>query len=176
MDTTGDAFEQAMLAHRDELYRYAWRMVGNAQDAQDLTQEAFLRAYRAFGRLEPDSNVRAWLYRITTNVCLTFLKRQGRERTTSLDTDWLTNTLADAETPHETVGRLDLLREVAQAVEALPPRQRAAIVQRKYQGLSYAEIADSLSCSEATARAHVYQGLRKLRAHFRVQDKREGTQ
>lgn len=153
-----------MLAHRDEIYRYAWRMVGDAQDAQDLTQETFLRAYRAFERLEPDSNVRAWLYKIATNACLTFLKRRGRERTVSLEVSSLSG---QTETPPETVRRSELLREVAQAVEALPTRQRAAIVQRKYQDLSYAEIAASLGCSEDTARAHVYQGLRRLRAQFR---------
>lgn len=162
--TTGDAFEQAMLTHRDEIYRYAWRMVGDVQDAQDLTQETFLRAYRAFERLEPDSNIRAWLYKIATNACLTFLKRRGQERTVSLD---VSDLAAQTETPLDAVGQLELLREVAQAVEALPSRQRAAIVQRKYQGLSYAEVAASLGCSEDTARAHVYQGLRKLRAQFR---------
>jgi RNA polymerase sigma-70 factor (ECF subfamily) len=161
---TGDAFEQAMLAHRDEIYRYAWRMVGDAQDAQDLAQETFLRAYRAFERLEPDSNVRAWLYKIATNACLTFLKRRGREWTVSLEVGGLA---AQTETPLEAVRRSELLREVARAVEALPTRQRAAIVQRKYQGLSYAEIAASLGCSEDTARAHVYQGLSRLRAQFR---------
>jgi RNA polymerase sigma-70 factor (ECF subfamily) len=164
----GDAFEEAMLAYRDEIYRYVWRMLGDTQDAQDLTQETFLRAYRAFDRLEPESNVRAWLYRIATNTCLTFLKRRGRERNVlSLDEGWLPGLVAHAETPLDTVGRRELLREVACAVEALPPRQRAAIVQRKYQGLSYAEIAACLGCSEETARAHVYQGLRKLRAQFR---------
>jgi len=155
-----------MLTHRDEIYRYAWRMVGDAQDAQDLTQETFLRAYRAFERLEPDSNVRAWLYKIATNACLTFLKRRGRERMVTLDAS-ASGLAVQTETPPDVVGRLELLREVAEAVEALPPRQRAAIVQRKYQGLSYGEIAASLGCSEDTARAHVYQGLRKLRAQFR---------
>lgn len=169
MDTTSDAFEQAMLTYRDEIYRYAWRMVGEAQDAQDLTQETFLRAYRAFERLEPDSNVRAWLYRIATNVCLTFLKRRGRVNTVPLDVI----PVAGGENPHDAVSRKELLREVAEAVEALPTRQRAAIVQRKYQGLGYAEIAASLGISEETARAHVYQGLRKLRAQFR--DQLEGT-
>lgn len=158
-----------MLTYRDEIYRYAWRMVGEAQDAQDLTQETFLRAYRAFERLEPDSNVRAWLYRIATNVCLTFLKRRGRVNTVPLDVI----PVAGGENPHDAVSRKELLREVAEAVEALPTRQRAAIVQRKYQGLGYAEIAASLGISEETARAHVYQGLRKLRAQFR--DQLEGT-
>lgn len=154
-----------MLTYRDEIYRYTWRMVGQTQDAQDLTQETFLRAYRAFERLEPESNVRAWLYRIATNTCLTFLKRSGRTQTVPLDAA----IVADTETPHDTVSRRELLREVAQAVEALPPRQRAAIVQRKYQGLSYVEMAESLGVSEDTARAHVYQGLRKLRAQFQDQ-------
>jgi RNA polymerase sigma-70 factor (ECF subfamily) len=80
-----------------------------------------------------------------------------------------TAVVAGGENPHEAVSRRELLHEVAEAVEALPPRQQAAIVQRKYQGLSYAEIADCLGVSEDTARAHVYQGLRKLRARFRDQ-------
>ncbi len=159
-----------MLAHRDEIYRYAWRMVGDVHDAQDLTQETFMRAYAAFGRLKPNSNVRAWLYRIATNNCLTFLKKQSRDRRQTVNAEWALDTVADTRLmPHEQVGHMDLLREVAQAINALPPRQQAAIVQRKYQGLSYAEIAHSLNCSPDTARAHVYQGLRKLRARFRSQ-------
>ena len=155
-----------MLTHRDEIYRYAWRMVGHERDAQDLTQEAFLRAYRAFGRLKPDSNVRAWLYRIATNTCLTFLKQRGREQTLLADAPNLAERVADPATPHAIVARSEVLHEVASVIETLPARQRAAIIQRKYQGLSYAEIATSLDCSQQTARAHVYQGLRRLRLHF----------
>ena len=100
--------------------------------------------------------------RIATNACLTFLKRRGRENLSALDPVLL----ADPLTPLAALSRRELLREVERAVEALPPRQRAAIVQRKYQGLSYAEIASSLDCSQDTARAHVYQGLRRLREQF----------
>lgn len=169
MLTLQDQFEDVMLAHRDEIYRYVWRMVGNTPDAQDLTQEAFLKAFRAFDRLAPDSNVRAWLYKIATNACLNFLKKRSRENAATIDIEWILETVADPDSPSEVFSREELLREVATAVEALPPSQRAAIIQRKYQDLSYTEIAACLDCSEDSARAHVYQGMQKLRVQFRNQ-------
>jgi RNA polymerase sigma factor (sigma-70 family) len=146
--------------HRPELLRYLVRVLGNEHDAQDACQDALLRAHRAFARLAPDSNVRAWLYRIATNSARNHARGRGRHqgRTVDVDVDGLP---AAAE---RSVERDEQLRAVTRAVQALPPRQRAALMMRQFQGLAYSEIALSLGGTEAGARANVYQALKKLRA------------
>jgi RNA polymerase sigma-70 factor (ECF subfamily) len=156
---TDDLFDQLIENHRNEIVGYLTRMLGDVQDAEDAYQDALLRAYRAHKRLRPDSNVRAWMYKIATRVALNALKRRRRERSriTDMDLDTLS---ADSTL---TLEQREQLRSVARAVEALPPKQRAALMQRQFQGLSYAEVAQSLGGSEAAARANVYQALRKLK-------------
>jgi RNA polymerase sigma-70 factor (ECF subfamily) len=145
--------------HRPELLRYLVRLLGNEHDAQDACQDALLRAHRAFARLAPDSNVRAWLYRIATNSARNHARGRGRRqgRTVDVDVDGLPAAERSAE-------RDEQLRAVTRAVQALPPRQRAALMMRQFQGLAYGEIALSLGGSEVAARANVYQALKKLRA------------
>ncbi len=159
-------FETLVEYHSAEIFRYLWRMMGDAPDAEDCLQEAFLRAYGAYDRLKDDSNPRAWLYKIATNVALTHLKRRGRLASRTADVD---PALAhDGDSVSEQVDRRLDLESVRQAVEALPHKQRASLMLRKFQGLSYAEIAAALDSSEAAVRANVYQGLKKLRTQFKT--------
>jgi len=158
----GPAVSFTILAERrrPEILAYLVRMLGNRDDAEDACQETFLRAHAAYGRLNADANSRAWLYRIATNTALNLAR--GRTRRTSRLVESDPDTLAGA------VGtgaeeRADL-RAVARAVGMLPPRQRAALMLRCFQGLDYAEIAASVGGSAEAARANVYQGMRKLRA------------
>ena len=146
--------------HRGEIVRYLARLLGDRQEAEDACQEAFLRAHRAFARLGPVANSRAWLYRIATNTGLNAARSRSRraERAASVDPDVLP---ADAGPSPE---RREELRAMKRAVEALPPRQRAALILRQFQGLGYAEIAATLGGNEVAARANVYQALKKLRA------------
>jgi RNA polymerase sigma-70 factor (ECF subfamily) len=151
-------FEPLAQRHRAEILAYLYRLLGDAHDAEDACQEALLRAYRAFPRLAPESNGRAWLYKIATRTALNMLKRRNRSEARHVDIDL--ERLSAIETDFD---QRERLRAVAGAVEALPPKQRAALMQRQFQGLSYAEIAQTLDCSEAAARANVYQALKKLR-------------
>jgi RNA polymerase sigma-70 factor, ECF subfamily len=127
-------------------------------------QETYLRAYKAYERLDGHTNHTAWLYRIATNTARTYQRRRARaaSRTAELDPE----RTPGGEGPPELAERRQALAAVATAVEALPYQQRAALILRKYQGLGYAEIAAALDCSEAAARANVYQGLKKLRAEL----------
>jgi RNA polymerase sigma-70 factor, ECF subfamily len=146
--------------HRPEILAYLIRLLGNPHDAQDVCQETFLRAHRAFARLGPDANSRAWLYRIATNTAHTAARRRGRARsaTSEVDVDTLpAHSLASADEREQ-------LHLVARAMHALPTRQRAALVLRRFHDLSYAEIAATVGGSEAAARANVYQAVKKLRA------------
>ena len=163
--TSTPTFETLVDTHSTEIFGYLWRMLHNTADAEDCLQETFLRAYRAFPRLAADSNYRAWLYKIATNTARTHLKQRGRieAHTTDLDPELQSDGLS----PADRLDRQQLLAAVAHAVEALPYQQRAALIMRKYQELSYRAIANALECTEDAARANVYQALKKLRAQFR---------
>lgn len=147
--------------HASEVYRFALHLCGNQPDADDLYQEMALKAYRAFGRLSPDANYRAWLYRICSNTFLS--DRRKLNRISPLD-DRTAETLPAGET--DDAARLDaqhLLVDVERIIEQLPPKQRIALVARKYHDLGYDCIAEMLGSSEAAARANVHEAVRKLR-------------
>jgi RNA polymerase sigma-70 factor, ECF subfamily len=160
MNRLQPGFEQLAERYRSEILAYLMRLLGNGADAQDVCQETLLRAYRAFDRLAPDSNGRAWLYKIATRGALNAIKQRKRSMTRSATVD--VDTLPAA-TP-TTADRRDEWRQVHRAVDALPPKQRAALMQRVFQGLDYEEIAVCLSCTPEAARANVYQAIKKLRA------------
>ena len=161
-------FETLVEAHSAELFAYVWRMLRDTTDAEDCLQETFLRAYRSFARLRPDTQHRAWLYKIATNTARTHLKQRGRIAARTLDLD--PDLQPDQSSPADQVDQRQLIKTVARAVEALPDQQRAALIMRKYQELSYAEIAAALDCTEDSARANVYQALKKLRAQLAVNE------
>lgn len=158
-------FAEVVSLHQAAVYRYLVRFTRSAHDAADLFQEVFLRAYRAYGRLPVEADVRAWLMRIAINLTKNHVRdRQRRQRVlvaaeaaVSPDTTRVTAS-ADMELiSHE------VARTLSSAIDALPFRQRAALVQRQLEGLDYSTIAANLGCSQDSARAHVYRALRKLR-------------
>jgi len=154
-------FELLVDKHSEELFAYLWRMFGDSAEAQDCLQDTFLRAYRAYARLKGDANMRAWLYKIASNTAFTQLKRRGRLKHQSAV---LVENIASRETPPDLqVEQFNRLEQVKGAVMALPHKQRAALMMRKYQEMSYKEISQALNCTAESARANVYQGLRKLR-------------
>src|SRR5262249_37662020 len=126
--------------HRPEILRYLVRLLGNEPDAQDACQDVFLKAHRAFGRLVPGSNCRAWLYRAPTNGPRTPAPRRPRRPPRTVD--GALEGLPAAAGP--SVERGEELDAVRRAVRALPPRQRAALLLRQFEGLDYAAIAESL--------------------------------
>jgi RNA polymerase sigma-70 factor (ECF subfamily) len=157
-------FDELLERYQNEIFRYSMQLTRNSADADDLYQETMLKAYRAFGRLGPDSNYRAWLYRIATNTFLSQKRKDKRERPLDpLLDDHLAVTNPDQ--PASLDAR-DLLAEVEQFVQTLPEKQRVALILRKYHELDYANIAATLNSSEEAARANVYEALRKLRTCF----------
>jgi RNA polymerase sigma-70 factor (ECF subfamily) len=157
-----DAFEAVVGAHHAEIRRYLLRVTARASDADDLSQETFLRAFRAYRALPPGANVRAWLFTIATNLGRNHFRAQSRRRrayaAVALE--------APAGAPDRADGRLiadEARARVEQVIGGLPEKQRLAFIMRKMHELDYAEIGTSLRCSEESARAHVFQALRKIR-------------
>jgi RNA polymerase sigma-70 factor (ECF subfamily) len=153
------SFEELVERHRTELLAYLIRLLGNVHDAEDICQEALIRAYRAFDPMILNSNARAWLYRIATNLAFNALKQRRRS---------VAREVPVASSPPfpsfaQALENRERLRRIARAVSDLPPRQRAALMQRQFEGLSYEEIGIALNCNSTTARAHVYQAIKKLR-------------
>ena len=157
------SFDELVERYRPELLAYLRRLLGNIHDAEDVCQDAFLRAYRAVDRLEANSNLRAWLYKVATNTAFTFLRR--RKRASSRAVDMELETIEDASA--NSWRRTELQHSIVRAVSVLPPKQRAALMQRQFEGLSYEEIGRALGCTAESARANVYQAIKKLRAALR---------
>ena len=169
--TEQQAFAELVTRHQGAVYGYLLRFTRDPHDAQDLFQETFLRAYRAYGRAQnrrAEMNYRAWLMRIAINVSKNYARdcqRRGRVVVTR-NHEWTDDTappLGNGADMEETVAANETTQTLLAAIETLPFRQRTALVQRQFEGLDYQVIASNLACSQETARAHVYQALRKLR-------------
>ncbi len=145
-------FEHFYLAHRDEVLGYLRRLVG--QRAEDAWQETFLRALRAYGRLEHGRHLRAWIFTIATNVALDDLRRAKP-----------VDSLEPGAGPAVELRR-DAFRELEHLAGDLPPTERAAVVLRYGYDLPYAQIADALGSSEDAARAAASSGVRRLRRTY----------
>jgi RNA polymerase sigma-70 factor (ECF subfamily) len=159
MTDSGRTFADLVDAYQTEILRYLRRLTGDLAEADDLFQETFLRALSAFDRLKTGSNHRAWIYRIATNAFLNHRRRQRRHREVPLR--------VELATPGRSPDHLHQARATAMACRAavvsLPPKQRAAFVQRNVLGWDYSRIAEAMGCTRAAARANVYQAARRLR-------------
>jgi RNA polymerase sigma-70 factor (ECF subfamily) len=161
-------FAEVVTLHQEAVYRYLVRFTRNSHDAQDLFQDTFLRAQRAYAALPTDANTRAWLMRIAVNLTKNYVRDRQRQRRVIVETapEAVQDGRQEAVANIDTEG-LMISQETAQTlwttIEGLPFHQRAAFVQRQFEGLAYPTIAANLGCSQESARAHVYQALRKLR-------------
>ncbi|MDX1389765.1 MAG: RNA polymerase sigma factor, partial [Acidobacteriota bacterium] len=166
-------FEELLDRHEREIYRFARRVTSNPDDAADVLQDTFLRAFKAFRKLPEDANHRAWLYRIAGRVAID-LARSKKIRA-ALPIESVSEIAGQDGDPESRIRARRLADAVLVLVQTLPQRQRIALVQRKYEGLPYREIATTLGCSEQTARAHVYQAMTKLRRHLAQSDASHAT-
>jgi RNA polymerase sigma-70 factor (ECF subfamily) len=166
-----DNLEALMETHQDRLYCFALRLSGNPQDAQEIVQDAFVRAYRALQGYSAERiaalALRPWLYRITLNVFRNRLrnKRIAVVSMESLPEERLDHELAnhEQERPEGAVVRAELRGELIAGLMALPERYRVAVVLRHVEGLSYVEMAETLSQPVGTVKANVHRGIQQLR-------------
>lgn len=155
-------FEEAVSRHEREIMRFLLRMTHDREDALDLFQETWLRAYRAYPQLDSEAGLRPWLYRIATNLC------RNRARDHARRSRVISNGADPARTDHGSAtavadGHAGMLN-LKHAIARLPHKQGQALVMRKFAGMEYDEIGAALECSADSARANVYQALRKLEA------------
>jgi RNA polymerase sigma-70 factor, ECF subfamily len=162
-DGDRSAFDELVRATYADMYTLAYRLTGNEEDARDVVQDAYLRAYRGLRRFRGDARFSTWMYRITANCAATHLARQSRGRHDDLDEDF---PVADARPEHDPELRAaaDYDRDrIARAVAELPPRLRAVVVLRDIYDLPHESIAAELGISEAAAKVRLHRARRKLR-------------
>ena len=167
-----ELFEEIVAAHYGEISRYLLRTLAGASEAADLSQETFLRAYRAYPALPQTANVRAWLFAIATNLCRNHFRAEKRRRTAHARVR-VTRSRTDTGGPlGEAVGN-EARAVIEASVDRLPQKQRLAFVMRKVHDLDYDAIGQNLGCSAESARAHVFQALRKIRQSLNGHELRE---
>src|SRR5689334_18190072 len=163
-----DSFNQLVARWERPIYALAYRTLGREEDARDVVQEAFLRAFRGLKGFKGEAKFSSWLYRITLNLCRDWIRRERRapivqvpEGTDPID---LADTqAAPTESVEELVSRREMSAAVARAMAELPEEQRTAILLKEYHGLTFQEIADTLHCPLSTVKTRLYQGLSVLR-------------
>ena len=152
------AFGELVGCHREGVINVVYRMCGDAALAEDMAQEAFIRAWQHLPSYRPRSPFRNWVYRIATNAALDALRRE--KETAALDETPLVD---PHEGPEATVEGKELGERVQRAVLALPPASRVVLVLREYEGLSYREIADTLSVPVGTVMSRLNYARNRLR-------------
>lgn len=157
------AFDELVRRYQRDIYRLAYRICRNAEDAKDLGQDAFVQAYRSLGSFQRRSSFYTWLYRITVNLCLNYKKIASRVDAAEVGDDRVVDGREDA---LDLLARDERERAVADAIATLPPQQRATLTLRVHKGLSHKEIAEILDCSEGTAKANYFHAVRGLQARL----------
>lgn len=170
-----EAYEALVTEYQKNVYNLALRMTGNPEDAADMSQEAFIKAYSSLALFRGDSKFSVWLYRIVSNVCLDHLRRQSRRQTLSLSVeddegDEAQIDIPDlSQSPEELLERQLTREAVRRGLDSLPPAQRQILLLREIQGLSYEEISAALNIDEGTVKSRISRARKKLCA-FLVSD------
>jgi RNA polymerase sigma-70 factor (ECF subfamily) len=169
----GDSASFALLLerHRGPVIHFLYRMIQNQAVAEELAQEVFLRVYRSRTSYEPTAKFTTWLFRIATHLALNQIRDRRHDRSLeSLDAeprDGIVRQLPDREsTVEQRLIREARLREVREAIEMLPVKQRAAVLMHKYQEMEYTQIAVVLSCSESAVKSLLFRAYETLRSRL----------
>ena len=175
-----DCFNQLVARWERPIYALAYRTLGREEDARDVVQEAFLRAFRGLRNFRGDAKFSSWLYRITLNLCRDWIRRERRAPIAQMPEGVDPIEVADekmspTESVEDLVARQELSGAVARAMADLPEEQRTAILLKEYHGLTFQEIADQLDCPLSTVKTRLYQGLSVLRRRLERRQSEEAS-
>jgi RNA polymerase sigma-70 factor (ECF subfamily) len=173
-----DAFRFLVERYQRKVFSIAYGMVHNREDAMDLSQDAFLKAFHKLSRFEGSSSFYTWLYRITVNVCIDHIRRVGKRGTVDYDDKVLRDTEVSGDDnimpsklgvdPLKSYTRKELLEQISHCLEDLSPIHREAIVLREIQGLSYKEMADVMGVSKGTVMSRLHHARKNLQSKLHV--------
>lgn len=175
-----DSFNQLVSRWERPIYALAYRTLGREEDARDVVQEAFLRAYRGLKGFKGEAKFSSWLYRITLNLCRDWSRRERRAPIVQVPEGTDPVELADehvqtSESVEDLVARREMSEAVAKAMAELPEEQRTAIMLKEYHGLTFQEIAGMLDCPLSTVKTRLYQGLSVLRRRLERRQAEEAS-
>lgn len=178
-DATGDrtampSWDELVRQHADRVYRLAYRLSGNQHDAEDLTQETFIRVFRSVQNYQPGT-FEGWLHRITTNLFLDMVRRRARIRMEALPEDY-DRVPADQPNPEQIYHDSRLGPDLQAALDSLPPEFRAAVVLCDIEGLSYEEIGATLGVKLGTVRSRIHRARQALRDHLAAHGRTGATE
>lgn len=168
LDGNADEYEKLVLEYQKNVYNLALRMTGDPEDAADMAQEAFIKAYSSLSGYRGDSKFSVWLYRIVSNVCLDFLRAKKRRQTVSLsvtddDGEDTELDIADESKSPERIFERAMARDaVRRGLAALTPEYRQILILRELQGMSYEEIAEVLGLESGTVKSRIFRARKKL--------------
>ena len=167
MGGDAESFNQLILRWERPIYALAYRVIGREEDARDVCQETFLRAFRALPGFKGQAKFSSWLYRIALNLCRDWIRRQRRapvmQMPEGVEPGELIAETGPVESIEDLVSRRQLSALVEQAMALLPEEQRTAIILKEYHGMTFQEIADMQGCPLSTVKTRLYQGLSVLR-------------
>jgi RNA polymerase sigma-70 factor, ECF subfamily len=162
-----ESFNQLVLRWERPIYALAYRVIGREEDARDVCQETFLRAFRALNGFRGQAKFSSWLYRIALNLCRDWVRKERRTPVVQAPEELEVLELAAVREPaasiEDLVARRELTRVVERAMARLPDEQRTAIILKEYHELTFQEIADLVGCPLSTVKTRLYQGLAVLR-------------
>ncbi len=151
------AFREILFRYQSGIYTFSFRLAGTKDVAEDIVQETFLRLFRASENMTTDSNVRAYLYRISRNLCIDYLRKKK-----PVLLEDIVQVCSDP-TPFELLKRKEEKQQIRELINLLPERQKSAIVLRHTEELTYQEIADVMSCSVSSVESLLVRGRKELR-------------
>lgn len=162
-----EAFERLVRAYEKRVFALTLRMCGNAEDAAEAAQEAFLAVWQGLKFFRGEASFSTWLYRLASNACVDLLRREGRHRAAagpSLNDEELDLAAADpAPTPQEAAERAELRRQIENGLRALPAEYRQVLILREMHQLSYEEIGQTLNLDPGTVKSRISRGRKRLR-------------
>lgn len=165
------AFDKLMREYSGELHHFILRMVSNAEDAQDILQDTFVRVWEKSHQFKGNSSVKTWIFRIAINLSYTHLKKRKRWGYSVLDE---IKTLVSGSDPVKETEKLHDLTLLEKSLSTLTPRQQAVVVARIYQDLPFAQIAEAVGCSENSAKVHFHEGKKRIEAFINRQVGKDG--
>jgi RNA polymerase sigma-70 factor (ECF subfamily) len=165
-----ESFNQLILRWERPIYALAYRVIGQEEDARDVAQETFLRAFRALPGFKGEAKFSSWIYRIALNLCRDWIRRKRRTPVSQLpedvDLDDLMAERGPTESVEDLVARRELSAVVEDAMAFLPEEQRTAVILKEYHGMTFQEIAELQGVPLSTVKTRLYQGLSVLRKHL----------
>ncbi len=165
-----EAFEKLIEKHQKMVYNIAFRMMGNREDAYDMSQEVFIRVFNAIGRFKGNAAFSTWIYRITKNVCLDEHRKRKNKNTLSIDKELegeqgsIQRQLRDdSPSPEEIFEKKAMKKTIQEAINNLPDQHKIVIILRDIKGFSYQEIAKIIECPEGTVKSRINRARKALK-------------